>query len=123
MQHPSSVLLNLLGPGNASAGGNILMDTEDKHPGITHVSFKISSMTETGAFLYEKDIAISGSFSFMGMDAIFIRDPDMNVIELNAYPGDEPETRKESGGDARGLSGPSGLIGADSQSQTGHKFS
>ena len=100
MQHPSSVLLNLLGPSNASVGGNILMDTEDKHPGITHISFKISSMTETGAFLYEKDIAISGSFSFMGMDAIFIRDPHMNVIELDAYPGDEPEARKGSGGDA-----------------------
>ena len=30
-------------------------------------------------------IQITGSFSFGGMSAIFIRDPDRNVIELDAY--------------------------------------
>ena len=27
------------------------------------------------------------------MHAVFIRDPDRNVIELDAYAGEEPETR------------------------------
>jgi hypothetical protein len=30
-------------------------------------------------------IDITGSFSFKNMSAIFIRDPDRNVIELDAY--------------------------------------
>ena len=30
-------------------------------------------------------IEITGSFSFGDMSAIFIRDPDRNVIELDAY--------------------------------------
>jgi hypothetical protein len=32
-----------------------------------------------------KEIEITGSFSFGNMSAIFIRDPDRNVIELDAY--------------------------------------
>jgi hypothetical protein len=27
------------------------------------------------------------------MNAIFIRDPDRNVIELDEYPGDDPASR------------------------------
>ena len=27
--------------------------------------------------------------------AVFIRDPDRNVIELDAYAGEEPETRSD----------------------------
>jgi len=30
-------------------------------------------------------IEITGSFSFKNMSAIFIRDPDRNVIELDSY--------------------------------------
>jgi len=30
--------------------------------------------------------------------AIFIRDPDLNVIELDGYAGDEPDTRQEQSG-------------------------
>ena len=93
MQHPSGVVLNLLGPSNASAGGNILMDTAKKYPGITHVSFKIAALDDAKAVLADRDIAITGAFSFMCMDAIFIRDPDLNVIELDAYQGAEPQTR------------------------------
>jgi len=33
----------------------------------------------------ENNIEITGSFSFGDMSAIFIRDPDRNVIELDAY--------------------------------------
>ena len=58
MKHPSGVVLNLLGPANTSGDSNILMDVDDKH---------------------------TGSFSFGNMSAIFVRDPDRNVIELDAY--------------------------------------
>jgi len=85
MKHPSGVVLNLLGPANASEGTNILMDVEEKHPGITHFALTVSSVDAAKAFMEENGIAITGSFSFGNMSAIFIRDPDRNVIELDAY--------------------------------------
>ena len=85
MQHPGGVVLNLLGPANASPGVNILMDVEEKHPGITHVALTVNSLSDARAFMESNDIAITGSFSFHQMSAIFIRDPDRNVIELDAY--------------------------------------
>ncbi len=36
-------------------------------------------------------IDLTGSFSFGNMSAIFIRDPDRNVIELDAFGSDDPE--------------------------------
>ena len=96
MQHPSGVVLNLLGPADMPNDRNILMDVDEKYPGITHVSFKIASIDVAKRFLAEHDIALSGQFSFKDLQAVFIRDPDRNVIELDAYAGDEPETR---GGD------------------------
>ena len=87
MRHPSGVAVNLLGPSNASSGGNILMDTDEKHPGITHVSYRVGSISAAKAFLAEKNIPLTGEFQFKGLHAIFIRDPDRNVIELDAYEG------------------------------------
>ncbi len=85
MKHPSGVVLNLLGPANASEGTNILMDVDEKYPGITHVALTVSSIDAAKTFTEKNDIAITGSFSFGNMSAIFIRDPDRNVIELDAY--------------------------------------
>ena len=85
MKHSSGVILNLLGPANASEGSNILMDAEKKHSGITHVALTVASIEVARSFMEANDIAITGSFSFGNMSAIFIRDPDRNVIELDAY--------------------------------------
>lgn len=93
MQHPSGVVLNLLGPSNTASDTNILMDVDEKYPGITHVSFKVASLDEARSFLKDRGIALTGEFSFKGLHAIFIRDPDRNVIELDAYKGEEPATR------------------------------
>ena len=95
MRHPSGVVLNLLGPANASAGRNILMDVEEKHPGITHVALTVASIEDAKTFTEENDIAITGSFSFGNMSAVFIRDPDRNVIELDAYGA--PSSKDSSG--------------------------
>ena len=99
MQHPSGVVLNLLGPANKPNDQNILMDVDDKYPGITHVSFKITSLDVAKQFLAEHDIPLSGQFSFKDLRAVFIRDPDRNVIELDAYAGDEPDTRASDEGE------------------------
>jgi len=85
MKHPSGVVVNLLGPANSADGTNILMDVDEKYPGYTHVAFTVSSLEEAKAFMIAHKIDITGSFSFNNMSAIFIRDPDRNVIELDAY--------------------------------------
>ena len=84
MNHPCGVVINLLGPATETDKVNILMDVDEKHPGITHVALTVSSIDHAKEFVAENDIAITGSFSFGAMSAIFIRDPDRNVIELDA---------------------------------------
>ncbi len=51
---------------------------------VNHVALTVSSLEETKAYLEENDIPLTGSFSFGNMSAVFIRDPDRNVIELDA---------------------------------------
>ena len=85
MKHPSGVVLNLLGPATVADNSNILMDVDNKYTGITHFALTVSSLDDAKAFMANKDIKITGSFSFGAMSAIFIRDPDRNVIELDAY--------------------------------------
>ena len=86
MRHPSGVVLNLLGPADGTGDAqNILMDVEEKHTGITHVALTVASLERAKQFVADCDIPITGSFSFGNMSAIFIRDPDRNVIELDAY--------------------------------------
>ena len=85
LKHPGGVVVNLLGPATKGQGENILMDEKDKYPGITHFALTVSSLDGAKRFVEENGFAITGSFSFAGMSAIFIRDPDRNVIELDAY--------------------------------------
>lgn len=90
MKHPSGVVINVLGPGtdsnNSDSGDrNILMDVDEKYPGYTHIALTVKSLDKAKQFFAEHDIPLTGSFSFKGMSAIFVRDPDRNVIELDAY--------------------------------------
>ena len=89
MRHPCGVVINLLGPADVQDEKNILMDVEKKHPGITHVALTVTTLDDAKAFLKTHDIPLTGSFSFKEMSAIFIRDPDRNVIELDAYDGSD----------------------------------
>jgi len=91
MRHPSGVVLNLLGPATSSADSNVLMDLAEKHPGYTHIALTVSSLRTARDFVINQGIEITGSFSFSDMSAIFIRDPDRNVIELDAYGAEAEE--------------------------------
>jgi len=93
MRHPSGIVLNLLGPASEEKDENVLMDIAAKHAGYTHMALKIASLADAEAFLADKGIGITGRFSFKDMNAVFIRDPDRNVIELDDYPGDDPASR------------------------------
>jgi len=85
MKHPSGVVLNLLGPTTEASGKNILMDVAELYPGYTHIALTVNSLQSAKDFMQDHNIELTGSFSFKGMSAIFIRDPDRNVIELDAY--------------------------------------
>lgn len=95
MVHPSGVVINLLGPSNMPGDSNILMDVDEKHTGITHVALTVSSLDDARNFMAENSIEITGSFSFGGMSAIFVRDPDRNVIELDAFDSDNGNDTKD----------------------------
>ncbi|MGI9234440.1 MAG: VOC family protein [Woeseiaceae bacterium] len=98
MQHESGEVINLLGPADTTPTENVLMDIGAKHAGITHVSYKVGSIERAKSFLDSAGIPLTGEFRFKGLHAIFIRDPDRNVIELDGYAGDEPDTRQHDGG-------------------------
>ncbi len=95
MKHSSGIVLNLLGPATSSSGKNILMDVDEKYPGYTHIALTVSSLDDAREFMKKNGIQITGSFSFGSMSAIFIRDPDRNVIELDAYNDVEGKDSKE----------------------------
>ena len=82
MRHESGLVFNLLGPANTSQGENILMDFDDKHPGYTHVALKVSSIEDAERLFEDSDIQITGRREFRGVKAVFIRDPDRNVLEI-----------------------------------------
>jgi lactoylglutathione lyase len=92
MKHPNGVVLNLLGPSNTPGDENILMDVAEKYTGITHMALTVSSLNAAKEFLEANKIELTGSFSFGGMSAVFIRDPDRNVIELDAFGSNSEES-------------------------------
>ena len=93
MEHPSGIVLNLLGPSTETANENILMDIDKRHTGYTHMALRIGSLAAAEAHFAKTDVEITGRFSFKDMNAVFIRDPDRNVIEFDEYPGDDPASR------------------------------
>ena len=86
VRNPQGVEINLIF--NADAGEpaeNILMDIGRKYPGYTHVALRVASIPQTIAALAANRIAITQGPVQMGQAgnvAVFVRDPDRNVIEL-----------------------------------------
>ena len=78
------VELNLIFNSDDSSGGkNVLMDVEPKYPGFNHLSFRVSSIRDTINALKVAGIDIKeGPVSLGGEIAVFVRDPDLNVVEL-----------------------------------------
>lgn len=85
MRHPSGVEINFILNGRPADGINMLMDVPEKHCGYTHVALAVDDIGAVEAALREAGIAITeGPVTFdTGAVALFIRDPDGNVIEFN----------------------------------------
>jgi len=85
LDHPSGVELNLILNATSAAQPNVLMDTPDKLPGITHIALLCPDLAAAEARLAQAGVSLSGGPIQFGPGArgIFVRDPDRNVIELH----------------------------------------
>jgi lactoylglutathione lyase len=85
LEHPSGLELNLVLNARIASEPNILMDVAEKHAGITHFALLCSDISAAKLKFEAAGIPLSGGpvrFE-TGARAIFVRDPDRNVIELH----------------------------------------
>lgn len=85
LEHPSGIEINLVLNAPQSRVPNALMDVPVKQPGITHVSLVCRDLAAAAAALEAAGHRVTeGPVRFPnGAEAIFVRDPDGVVIELN----------------------------------------
>jgi lactoylglutathione lyase len=85
LDHPSGLELNLILNAPSASEPNVLMDVAEKHPGITHFALLCPDIMAAKARLEAAGIPLSGGPIRFSDDvqAIFVRDPDRNVIELD----------------------------------------
>ncbi|MEO1401712.1 MAG: VOC family protein [Cyanobacteria bacterium J06635_1] len=89
VKHPSGIEINLIARGdNDHNRQNILMDVDERYPGYTHYAIEVKSVEAANAFFKSINIEITGGpITFGdGKTSIFIRDPDLNVIEFTELP-------------------------------------
>lgn len=85
MRHPGGVVINfILNATDELPAENVLMDREEKPTGYTHIALEVPDLEAAREELDRLGIPLSGGPIDVG-DArfIFIRDPDLNTVELN----------------------------------------
>ncbi|MEO1132706.1 MAG: VOC family protein [Cyanobacteria bacterium J06639_1] len=88
VKHPSGIEINLISCADRDCEQNILMDVEARYPGYTHYAIEVQSVAEAQAFFNSANIRITGGPVTFGdgKTSIFIRDPDLNVLEFTELP-------------------------------------
>ena len=92
VRNDRDVELNLVYNANAGEPAkNILMDVPEKYPGYTHVALRVASIRATLEALKANGVRITQGPVAFGRDghvSVFVRDPDMNVVELRGRSED-----------------------------------
>src|SRR5262249_50898423 len=85
LRHSSGLELNLILNAAPASTQNVLMDITEKHAGYTHFALIVTSVDEAARQLADAGFPLSGGPMTHpdGTRAIFVRDPDRNVVELD----------------------------------------
>lgn len=84
LEHPSGTTVNFILNASAARSENVLMDIPEKHAGYTHMALAVRDLSVVQEELEARSVRVTeGPVEFPGARALFIRDPDGNVIELN----------------------------------------
>ena len=84
LEHPSGLEINLILNAPSAEGPNVLMDVPVKAPGYTHVALWVQDVAAAAQALESAGYPITEQVTFpTGVRAIFVRDPDRNVVELD----------------------------------------
>ncbi len=86
MLSPDGVRINLIFNGARTRDAhNVLLDAPVKRPGMTHPAFIVDDLQALQRWLGEEGIVITEGPHHIGPRriALFIRDPDGNVLEFN----------------------------------------
>jgi lactoylglutathione lyase len=85
--HPSGIEINLILNAADADVANPLMDSEEKLPGYTHMALVVKDLEQAAEVLEASGFPVSGRLEVpSGLRAIFVRDPDRNVVELDHLP-------------------------------------
>lgn len=84
LEHSSGTTINFILNASSPRSENVLMDIPEKHPGYTHMALAVRDLAVIQESLEARSVQITeGPIEFPGARALFIRDPDGNVIEFN----------------------------------------
>lgn len=93
MQSIDGVRINLIfNAANTFKSKNVLLDIPIKYPGITHPAFIVDDLQQLQHWLESNNITITEGPHAIGPRriALFIRDPDGNVLEFNQLTQQHP---------------------------------